>query len=173
MSWSRRRALGLALLPAAALAGCGFRPMYGRRGRATLAEMGTIRIDPARDRVGHVVRNEIIERMTPRGEPRVARYTLSYTTRLTEAQLAIQDDDSITRFRLRLTVNFSLLEIASGAVIYRDRTRAVGSYNAVSSDFATLASRNDTTDRVARAAGEEIVTLLGVFFTRRNEAAPS
>ena len=171
MSWSRRQALGLALLPAAALAGCGFQPMYGGQGRATLAEMGTIRVVQPRDRLGQLVRNEIIERISPRGEPSVVRYKLSYTTRLTEVQLAIQDDDSITRFSLRLTVEVWLLEIASGKVIYRDKTRAVGGYNAVNSEFATLAARDDTTDRVARAAAAEIVTLLGVFFTRKRAAS--
>ena len=171
MSWSRRQALGLALLPATTLAGCGFQPMYGGPGRATLAEMGTIRVDPPRDRLGQLVRNEIIERMSPRGEPSVVRYRLSYTTRLTEVQLAIQDDDSITRFSLRLTVEVWLLEIASGKVIYRDKTRAVGGYNAVNSEFATLAARDDTTNRVARATAQEIVTLLGVFFTRRRTAS--
>jgi LPS-assembly lipoprotein len=162
--------LGLALLPAAALAGCGFQPMYGGQGRATLAQMGTIRVDQPRDRLGQLLRNEIIKRMSPRGEPSEARYKLNYTTRLTEIQLAIQDDDSITRFNLRLTTESWLLEIASGKVIYRDKTRTVGSYNAVNSEYATLAARNDTTDRVARAAAEEIVTLLGVFFTRQRAA---
>ena len=171
MSWSRRRALGLALLPAAALAGCGFQPMYGGPGRATLAEMGTIRVDQPRDRLSQLVRNEIVKRISPRGEPSVVHYRLSYSTRLTEFQLAVQDDDSITRFNLRLTVEVWLLEIASGKVIYRDKTRAVGGYNAVNSEFATLAARDDTTDRVARATAEEIVTLLGVFFTRKRMAS--
>jgi LPS-assembly lipoprotein len=170
MSWSRRQALGLALLPAAALAGCGFQPMYGGQGRAILAELGTIRVDRPRDRLGQLVRNEIIERMSPRGEPTVVHYKLSYTTRLNEVQLAIQDDNSITRFSLRLTVEVWLLEIASGKVIYRDKTRAVGGYNAVKSDFATLSARLDTADRIARANAEEIVTLLGVFFTRKRAA---
>ncbi len=170
MSWSRRQALGLALLPAAALAGCGFQPMYGDQGRATVAEMGAIRVDQPRDRIGQLVRNEIIKRISPRGEPDVVHYKLSYSTRLTEFKLAIQDDDTITRFNLRLTVDVWLLEIASGTVIYRDKTRAVGSYNAVKSDFATLSARLDTADRIARANAEEIVTLLGVFFTRKRAA---
>ena len=170
MSWSRRQALGLALLPVAALGGCGFQPMYGGQDRATLAEMGAIRVDRPRERLDQLVRNELIRRMSPRGEPSTVHYKLSYSTRLVESGLAIRDDDSITRFSLRLTVEVQLLDIAKGKVIYRDKTRAVGGYNAVTSEFATLAARNDTIDRVARAAAGEIVTLLGVFFTRERTA---
>ena len=62
--WWRSSAIALALCAgAAALAGCGFQPLYGgtTAGGAKLAEvMAAVEIDPIPGRVGQRVRNELI-----------------------------------------------------------------------------------------------------------------
>ena len=158
MWWSRRRVLGLGPV-VALLAGCGFKPMYGgRAGRATAAELAKIKVAPLRDRVGQIFRNNLIERLTPRGEPREPRYRLQVEITQKTVPIAIQLDTTITRYNLRLNVSFALIDTMTKRVLYRDRTRAVGSYNAVRSDFATLSAELDTARRAAREASEQVRT---------------
>ncbi|MCH7930348.1 MAG: hypothetical protein IIA01_07585 [Proteobacteria bacterium] len=174
MSWSRRRVLGHALVAAAAsLSGCGFRPMYARRGRSgnVVDDLAAIRIDPVADRIGQSLRNDLIERLTPFGEPRYPRYRLSVQVQRSSQPLAIQADTTITRYNLRIEVSFTLTDVETGAAIYRGSARTVGSYNAVRSDFATLSAEQDTSRRAVREASDEVRTLLSVFFSRRRQAA--
>jgi len=169
--WTRRGALGAVLgMAALGLAGCGFEPLYGRRNRPAIARLAAVKIDRIPDRIGQVLRNELLSRMSPAGEAARPLYRLQITVSQSSAALAIQPDDSITRFNLRLTARFRLYEIASGRLLYKDATTAVGSYNAVQSDFANLSAERDTATRAAEAASQEITTLLALYFSRHAAA---
>ncbi len=171
MSWTRRGALGAVLgITALGLGGCGFEPLYGRRNRPAIARLTAIKIDRLPDRIGQVLRNDLLTRMSPAGERARPLYRLRVTISRSSSALAIQPDDSITRYNLRLTARFRLYEIATGRLLYKDATTAVGSYNAVKSDFANLSAERDTATRAARAASQEITTLLALYFSRREAA---
>ncbi len=177
MWWSRRRLLGLGpvfvvLAAGVSLSGCGFQPMYGRRGGGrTVAALASIAVDPAADRLTQILRNDLIDRLTPRGAPAKPAYRLHLEVTRSTTALAIQPDATITRYNLRIDVLFRLSDTATGEVIHRGRTRAVGSYNAVRSDFATLSAELDSARRAARNASAEVHTLLGVFFDRLHAPA--
>jgi LPS-assembly lipoprotein len=127
--------------------------------------LAAITVEPIEDRIGQILRNELIDRLTPQGEPQNPRYRLHVTISESRAALAIQPDTSITRYNLKLYVEFSLLDAETGNELYRGTTVAIGSYNAVQSDFATLVAEQDSTRRAARKAGEDIHTLLSVYFS--------
>ena len=101
------------------------------------------------------------------GEPRRPLYRLRVELARSKAPLAIQLDSTVTRFNLRLDATFTLIDAPTGQALYRDRARAIGSYNAVRSDFATLTAEQDTERRGARELSEEIRTLLSVYLSRR------
>ena len=169
MWWSRRRLLGAALAPAAlALGGCGFRPLYGSRGNAPGAvELAAVAVGQISDRLGQILRNDLTERLSPLGGPVHPRYRLTVGLRESSAALAIQSDSSITRYDLRIDVSFTLIDIASGRTLFQGQARAIGSYDAVRSDFATLTAERDSARRTVREAAEDIRTQLAAFFARR------
>ncbi len=172
MWWSRRQVLGRAIVPTlVVLTGCGFTPMYGGRGRETLAEMSAIKIEPIPGRIGYFLHTDLVRRLTPRGEPRRPLYHLRVELARSKAPLAIQLDSTVTRFNLRLDATFTLIDARTDQALYRDRARAIGSYNAVRSDFATLTAEQDTERRGAREVSEEIRTLLSVYFARWRTAS--
>jgi LPS-assembly lipoprotein len=170
MLWSRR----LVLLFAGTLLagpGCGFEPLYGGGERnPTVAELNRVEIGRISDRVGQELRNNLIDRMStdPTGAP--ALYYLSAEISQSRSALAIQFDDSITRYNLAMIANIVLSDLATGQVIYQNDVRATGSYNVVGSDYATLVSEQDAEKRAAREISDEIVTLISVFFSRRSDA---
>src|SRR5690242_7641602 len=85
MWWCRAAGAALLLL---ALAGCGFRPLYGTRAADPYVgpEMGGIYISPLPDRDGQLVRNALLDRIDPKGEPQQPRYRLDIKLTVTESQ---------------------------------------------------------------------------------------
>ena len=167
---SRRRCLRLIGGAAAALLlnGCGFRPLYGRRGTDPAAiEVTSIAIGRVTDRLDQNLRNDLIERLTPFGEPARPRYGLAIKTGQSSGALAIQSNSTITRFNLTINATFILTELHSGEVLFRGNTNAVGSYDAVRSDFATLTAEQDSARRTVREVAEDIRAQISAFFARR------
>jgi LPS-assembly lipoprotein len=161
LALSSASALGLVL------SGCGFRPLYGRRGSGPAAlEMAAVEIGLVRDRLDQNLRNDLIERLTPFGEPAQPRYGLSIQTSQSNSALAIQSDSTITRFNVTVSAAFTLTERASGRILYRGNARAIGSYDAIRSDFATLTAEKDSARRTVREVSEDIRAQLAAFFAR-------
>ena len=150
-------ALPLALaLALAVLGACAIEPLYGSRSGSDAA---AIEIVPVKERVGHIVRNHLIDSLTPDGQPSHPDYRLTLSVEQSKTPLLIQLDDHATRFNLTLRAAFSLAD-RSGAVVYRGRARATGSFNVVDSEFATVTAERDAADEAARVLSEEIRTLL-------------
>jgi len=165
--WSFKTAgAALVLLLAAA---CGFQPLYGERGGRdqALVELAAITVEPIADRLGQVVRNELRDRLTPRGVPVSARYRLTVLVATRKEAVAFNDDESVTRFNFTLRASYSLTDAGTGKVIVAGSTRAVATFNIVLSEFANIAAEDDARTRAARGVSAEIWTRLGVFFSQR------
>ena len=142
------------------LAACSVEPLYGARtGKARGGGVAAIEIAPVKDRVGHIVRNHLIDSLTPRGQPTHPDYRLTLSVEQEKTPLLIQLDDHATRFNLALRARFSLTD-RDGVVVYSDAAQATGSFNVVESGFATVAAEQDAAKEAARVLSEEILTLI-------------
>src|SRR3546814_18238304 len=90
MWWSRGLA---AIVLAAALAGCGFRPMYkeSAAGDTTVADFSDVMIAQPEDRRDQLLRNDLLDLLTPLGSPSRPRYLLAY--KLTESTSAVRSEE--------------------------------------------------------------------------------
>jgi len=150
------------------LGSCGFRPLYGQRaGGSAAADLAAVQISPVNDRLGQILRNDLIERLSPLGEPTSPRYSLRAALSASSAARAIQQDTTITRYDQRIEVGFILVDLATGAGIFRGQSRAIGGYDAVRSDFATLTAQQDAVRRTVREVTEDIRAQLAAFFAGR------
>ena len=107
----RRRLLGALPLAAGLLlvGGCGFRPLYaGREGEAVAAELAAIEVNAPLTRLGRTLENQLIDDLNPAGLSVAKRYRLDLRLRQNRRALAIQLDDSVTRFDLTLAAFFTL-----------------------------------------------------------------
>ena len=154
-------ALSLVLLGA-----CSVEPLYGSRGsKARGGGVAAIEIAPIKDRVGHIVRNHLIDSLTPAGQPAHADYRLTFTVERQKTPLLIQLDDHATRYNLSLRARFALAD-RDGTVVYRDTARVTGSFNVVESGFATVTAERDAAEEAARVLSEEILTLILLHLRR-------
>ena len=156
-------ALVLALL---VLGACAVEPLYGARaGKARGGGAAAIEIAPVKDRIGHIVRNHLIDSLTPGGQPANPDYRLRLSVEQSKTPLLIQLDDHVTRFNLTLRASFSLTD-RNGVEVYRDRARATGSFNVVESGFATTTAERDAAEEAARVLSEDILTLILLHLRR-------
>jgi LPS-assembly lipoprotein len=158
-------ALGLlAALPA--LGGCGFRPLYGDASQpgSTGANLADIQISPIANRSGQMLRNNLLDRLTPRGTPRGARWRLDVALSESSEGVGILQNETITRVNYRLDANYQLVEVATGKPVLVRASRAIASYNVPSSEFATVVASKDAEARAIDEIADEIRTRLAIYF---------
>lgn len=178
MSWSKRTrkpaiAAAAAVLALAGLAACGYKPLYGDNSTASRPEvrasMADVQIMPIRDRVGQLVRNSLIDRMTPAGQGETGRYRLDVRLEERREELAIRRDETATRANLHLTAVYRLHDNASGAVVSSGTSFATTSYNLVRNEFAAQSALRDARQRGADLIAEDITYQVAAYFNRRQQ----
>jgi LPS-assembly lipoprotein len=154
-------ALGLALL-----AGACFRPLYADvpspTGAAPLkAQLATIEVKPASNRVDQQVRNNLIFSFTGGGAAPVPVYSLTITT-TDNLQSAVVDPFTSrpTTETYALDASFTLTEIGSkdSDAVFTGQAFGRASYDRSRQRFASLRARRDAEDRAAKVVAEQIAT---------------
>jgi LPS-assembly lipoprotein len=159
------------------LTGCGFQPLYGSsvgtKSNTTLyagdviSDMAYVEVDPIAERVGQLVRNQLLDLLHPVGMREKPVFRLVVSLKETVEGLAIQQDDTTTRYNLRLVAQFRLTDTRDGAQALKATTRAIAAYNVVQSDYANLISHKDARKRAAFSVAEGIQSRIAVYFSRR------
>lgn len=163
-------ALGAAMGAALAVSGCGFAPIHAQGSGASSKALAAIDIQLIADRSGQMLRNELLQKMQPRG-PAPARYTLSVTLRESLANLGIRKDEVATRANLTLAASFTIAELGGAKRKFVGSARSVNSYNILTSDFATLSAREDARRRGVNQLALEIRERTSVWLIRIGEPA--
>lgn len=162
----RSSILAFALL----LSACGFQPLYGSGGggvpSVAVEAMAGTRIALIADRPGQELRNNLLDRLTPRGQPAKPRYELVVSLSERLDRLGIALDDSATYGRVSLTAGFTLRDIASGQTVLSGQSRWVNGYTVVVSHFANLASEAGARSRGLREIADDIRQQLGLHFSK-------
>ena len=163
--WSFRTLSVLVIM--AALGGCGFQPLYGKRASGNApAEFAKIRVEPIKDRIGQMLHNHLLTALNPKGRPGNPQYLLD--TQISESfpSLGVRKSGFDTRANLKANANFSLRGTGGGKVLFSGTSAITVSYNILDSDFATLSAKKDARVRAVRELSDDIRIRLGVYFTR-------
>ncbi len=168
--WWSRPLLVVAVLALAT--GCGFRPLYDRADRSGVtAEMARIAVGVIEDRIGQQLRNHLMERLNPRGQPHRPIYRLTVTLQESTAYKALREDQTATRANVRINVSYTLRRAGTVEVETSGEVFAISSYNVVSSDFATEMADRNARGEATRMLAEDIVNELAIHFRARRDAA--
>lgn len=167
MSSSRLISTALALL----LAGCGFQPLYGERsaGAGNVAlELANVSIPIIPDRIGQLVRNELIDTMTPHGQPGAPAFVLRVQLREGSETQTLRFDSTASRLRYTLRAKFQLL--AGDQVISDGDARSVVSYDLPDTSgyyYASVASQREAEHQAALDVAQQIKTRVAVLLAQR------
>ena len=167
-----RRALLLAA--ALGLGGCGFHPLYGSGASGgTNRNFQAIEVEPVSDltvaNTGYDLRNEMIDLLDAGQAP--ISYQLKMTFNVTTQGIALENNADITRYNDTLTVNYSLVDAATGKELTKGIETGLSAYNVVQSPYATLQGQQDADRRAAEDIAQRIRLDLGLYFSRHEAAA--
>ena len=171
MLWSKTTVLAIFLL---AVTACGFKPLYGTD-KAGLsdpqAELATVRVSDIPDRLGQLVRNQLVDYLSPTGHASQKRYDLKVSLSLSSEGIALARDQSATRYNVQLIAHFKLTDLTNHKKVFEGQARSIAVYNVITSEYATLIARQDADRRAASDVADELRTRLSVFFSRRTKAS--
>ena len=163
-----RGVIGALLLAALILSACGFRPLYENRAApgSVPAELSQIEVSKIDGRIGIELRNTLVDRFSARGGGHRTKYRLEIQLSQRKEGLAIQQDESVTRFNYKLLGRFNLVDAESNTVVLSDNAQSSAAFNVVQSEFATLSAERNAEDRAARDLASEITTRIALYFRR-------
>jgi LPS-assembly lipoprotein len=151
----------LAALLLAALAGCNLQPVYsnGSQGAAQTLLSG-VEVAPIPDRAGYLVRNRLVDRMQPSGNP-----TMKLEVALDDDIIGfgIRGDNSIIRERRTLRARYRLTDLATGKVLLDTTASADAGIDVVGSEFAVVAAESTTLERLSLNIADQIVARLALL----------
>lgn len=174
---SRRALLVLALGAALAAGACQVRPLYGSLGgpagtSPVAEEFAAIDIDTVEasssedlDRVGQVLRNELIFGFRRGREAATPRYRLKLIIDRPLNEVGVERlADVPSAYSVTVNATYVLSEIGTGRTVTTGRAFGSASFDFSSQRFANLRAERDAEDRAAKVVAGNIQTRLAGFF---------
>lgn len=158
---------GLVLLVIAAVAACGFRPVYrGGSSGEVATELSQVDVAVIPDRNGQILRNHLLDEINPRGGAR-PEYELRVNLFTTKQERALSSRQLATRANVRFRAEYFLRHKATREQVFKTESEVVSSYNIVDSEFGTLSALRDAEKRGLRQLSQVMATRLRLYFDSR------
>lgn len=153
------------MLPAALLAGCGFRPLYGPREAGTVTQgLETIRVGLIPERNGQLLRRNLEQRLGTGGAQ--MRYDLRVGLAYGIDLQGFARDGTPSRVRITASASWFLYDTASPPrLVANGSERAFDAYNVPENQFFSAdTSREATERRLLDQLADDIVRRIAVRF---------
>ncbi len=137
------------------LTSCGFEPLYKKSeagGACDNFKVNTVEFSLAGQKMQYMIQDKLNQAcIDPTKE-----YVVDVKMALTEEAVAIQKDRQVTRYNVVLDATYKLIDLVTNKDIYTGKTRSIGGYDAVTSDYGTYALKQDTKNKLAEEMAREI-----------------
>ena len=163
-----RRAPAILVVAAALLlAGCGYRPLYGSSSETAgvAATLSSVSIPEAEDRVGQLIRNDLLSSM--RAGEGEQKYTLLLKPVVKRSGVIDKPQPNVTRDAITLAVSYELVERSSGTVVHTGKTFSNASVDIIRQPFADLQAETNATERAVHEVSSDIRTRLAAYFAKQ------
>ena len=158
------------LLPALgllALAACGFTPLYGQSGDATVAQrLDTVDVQNIPERPGQMLRLSLETKLHAAGAPTSQLYSLSVNYNVGTTGTGIQQDTSTTRNRFDATASWILTPIATPAApLATGFASTADALNVIDQQYFALNLETETVDQqLADMLAAQITAQVAAYF---------
>lgn len=160
----RRGACVLFALSVAALAGCGFTPLYATPGVAPALESMDV-VVPPNSRTGFLLKQQLNDQFA-RDEETPARYLLTLNVSETRFPRGIRVNNIANRYELDLTVGYTLSDKATARILLQGTDPVEVSYDSADPPYASVAANQDAEVRAANQAAIRVRLDLSRYFDR-------
>ena len=154
-----------------ALTACGFQPLMADRDNAPVSEeLSRINVHMVDDRSGQILRNHLLDGLTPRGVPRSPAYHL--TIRLSEPrqEIALRRDATAGRIGYTANASFTLTDL-SGRTLLLGTSSSSSTYEVTNSEYSSVTGQRSARDRAMEDISADIRQQLAAFFIHANPRA--
>ncbi|MEP2530283.1 LPS assembly lipoprotein LptE [Shimia sp.] len=158
LSFNRR----LFLLSAAALGGCGFSPVYGPEGGASVLQNNVL-VDEPGDNASYLLTRELEDRLG-RGSGGET-YGLSLSVKTDQESVGKTVAQVTSRYDIVGEATYSLRELNTKEVITSGKVNSFTGYSATGSTVAELAAETDAFERLMVILADRIVADLQAYTT--------
>ena len=169
--------IGMVLAAVCGLASCGFEPLYVEKTAGNdlwyynnkfdtdiVREMAQIKVETVTDRIGQMIKNELIDTFNPYGTPKCAKYFLKIQPVNSETvQQALRDDITATREKVKYTVDYSLWSKESGQLV-SGRSWIYLSYDLLDNPYSTTMDKKKVEKDGAKIMANDISLRIGAYF---------
>ncbi|QYX56164.1 hypothetical protein K1T73_14010 [Roseovarius sp. SCSIO 43702] len=145
----------------AALAGCGFSPVYAPGGGGAML-LDSVRLDDPKTRADFLFVRTMEERL---GRPTDPAYALSYAITLREEAIAISAAGINTRYNIIGSLTYALRDLSTGAVVTSGKSRNFTGYSASGTTVATQAAQREARARLMTIFADDVTTRLAAALT--------
>ena len=159
------------------LAACGFEPLYVEKTSGDdlwyynnkfdtdiVREMAQIKVETVTDRLGQMIRNELMDKFNPYVTPKCDKYFLSIKPANAETvQQALRDDITATREKVKYTVNYSLWSKDDGQLV-SGRSWVYLSYDLLDNPYSTTMDKKKVEKDGAKIIANDISLRIGAYF---------
>lgn len=136
-------------------------------------EMAQVSIEPISQRFGQVMRNELLDLLTPKGAPKQPKYRLyvSLSSKNVSDQ-ALRSDITATRKMVKYRVRYYMVE-GTEKVLSGDSIAYV-SYDILANPYSTTMAQKKGDEDAAKIIANDIALRLGAYFhsTMTNRGNP-
>jgi len=154
------------ILSSLTLSGCGFQPLYAPTSQ-TNEKLAQIKIKQIPDRMGQVLRNHLLDILTPYGEPKNPEYILKINVNEQRIDLAFRKDATAKRAQLQYTADVILIHAVSHEVILSDKLDLMSGFSVGSqADFSStpaLVSEEKARLRAMEILAQDIKSFLASY----------
>lgn len=160
----------------ALLLGCGFEPLYmqhsiggqqygkNKQTISVAADMALIKVEPIADRFGQLMRNNLLDLLTPKGIPHNPKYRLEVTLISRNiVQQAMRRDITATNERVAYNVGYKMFDENKKQVL-QGKSVAFVSYDIMDNPFSTTMAQKKTENDAAKIIAEDISLRIAAYF---------
>lgn len=157
------------LLLLALLFSCGFEPVYRQANFSNSSELSKIKVNASSTVKGVIFKNELDKLLNPTSSNDEAKYLLDTSFTKDKIAIAIQQDRTITRFKIIGKLNYKLTDLSNGKLLDEGVLKREAGYDRVDSDYATYVSDEDTTQRLIEELAEDARIRMISFFNKNTD----
>ncbi|MGB0681335.1 MAG: LPS assembly lipoprotein LptE [Magnetovibrionaceae bacterium] len=163
---------GLALSSILLVSACGFSPLYGKRSGGSVASLNTIQVGIIEDRMGQMLRNELVTKLNGGVSPKNAAYHLDVKVQQSENKYGADADSFRTRANLIVKATYRLIDREEQETVLNGAAESISSYDILTNKFATRIASQEAQRLAAVALSDDIRARLAIFMDQKTKGRP-
>ena len=166
--WLRRNIIVLGFLSCLVLNSCGFEPLYAENNQSNVSyDLSSILLPEAKSRTEQIFTTELSEILYIKdGGEDNKKYRLEFSLKDSNYPLAIQQDNTITRYEISVDIEYRLINQQTRDIVAKGFINRKSGYDRVESDYSTYVSKVKSTEKAITSLASDVRSRLALSLSK-------